>query len=79
MKIDVQKMQIKVSQKEKNKYPTLTHIYVVVVVWSLSCVRPLRLHGLCSLLGSSVHGILQARILKWVAISFSRVPFRPRN
>ena len=26
-----------------------------------------------SLLGSSVHGILQARILEWVAISFSRV------
>ena len=27
-------------------------------------------HG-CSLLGSSVHGILKARILDWVAISFS--------
>ena len=26
----------------------------------------------CSLLGSSIHGILQARILKWVAMSFSR-------
>ena len=26
----------------------------------------------CSLLGSSVHGIFQARILEWVAISFSR-------
>ena len=26
----------------------------------------------CSLSGSSVHGILQARILKWVAISYSR-------
>ena len=25
----------------------------------------------CSLPGSSVHGILQARILEWVAISFS--------
>ena len=25
-----------------------------------------------SLLGSTVHGILQARILKWVAIPFSR-------
>ena len=25
----------------------------------------------CSLSGSSVHGILQARILEWVAISFS--------
>ena len=27
----------------------------------------------CSLPGSSVHGILQARILKWVAVPFSRV------
>ena len=26
-----------------------------------------------SLAGSSVHGILQARILEWVAISFSRL------
>ena len=26
----------------------------------------------CSLSGSSVHGILQARILEWVAIPFSR-------
>ena len=29
--------------------------------------------------GSSVHGILQARILEWVAISFSRRFSRPRN
>ena len=26
----------------------------------------------CSLLGSSIHGIFQARLLEWVAISFSR-------
>ena len=29
--------------------------------------------------GSSVHGILQARILQWVAISFSRGSSRPRD
>ena len=28
---------------------------------------------LCSLPGSSVHGILQARILGWVVISFSQI------
>ena len=28
--------------------------------------------------GSSVHGILQARILEWVAISFSRATSHPR-
>ena len=33
----------------------------------------------CNLPGSSVHGILQARILEWVAISFSRGSFRPRT
>ena len=26
----------------------------------------------CSLPGSSVHGVLQERVLEWVAISFSR-------
>ena len=31
----------------------------------------------CSPPGSSVHGISQARILEWVAISFSRGSFRP--
>ena len=29
--------------------------------------------------GSSVHGILQARILEWVAISFSRGSLGPRD
>ena len=33
----------------------------------------------CSLPGSSVHGISQARVLEWVAISFSRGSSRPRN
>ena len=33
----------------------------------------------CSLLVSSVHGILQARILEWVAIPFSRGSFQHRD
>ena len=33
----------------------------------------------CGLPGSSVHGILQARILEWVVISFSRGSSQPRN
>ena len=33
----------------------------------------------CSPPGSSVHGISQARILEWVAISFSRESSQPRN
>ena len=30
-------------------------------------------------LGSSVHGILQERILEWVAVPFSRGSSRPRD
>ena len=48
--------------------------------WSRSVVsdslRPRELH---SPPGSSVHGILQARILEWVAISFSRGSSWPRD
>ena len=33
----------------------------------------------CSPPGSSIHGILQARILEWVAISFSRGSSQPRD
>ena len=33
----------------------------------------------CSSPGSSVHGILQARILEWVVIPFSRGSSRPRD
>ena len=33
----------------------------------------------CSLPGFSVHGILQARILEWVAVPFSRESSQPRN
>ena len=33
----------------------------------------------CSLQGFSVHGIFQARVLEWVAISFSRGSSQPRD
>ena len=33
----------------------------------------------CSLSGSSIHGILQAGILEWVAIPFSRGSSQPRD
>ena len=33
----------------------------------------------CNLPVSSVHGIFQLRILKWVAVTYSRESFRPRN
>ena len=33
----------------------------------------------CSLPGSSVHGIFQARVLEWGAIAFSRGSSQPRD
>ena len=33
----------------------------------------------CSLLGSFVHGIFQAIVLEWIAISFSRGSSQPRD
>jgi len=48
------------------------------------CVCALRSVQLCDPInrrpsGSSVHGILQARILEWVALSYSRGSSRPRD
>ena len=53
-------------------------ILVVLVEVAQSCLT------LCdpmdySLPGFSIHGILQARILEWITISFSRGSFRPRD
>jgi hypothetical protein len=41
---------------------------VLVAQLCLTLYNPMN----CSLPGSSVHGIFQARILEWVAIPFSR-------
>ena len=48
-------------------------VKVLVAQWCLTLWDPVD----CSPPGSSVHGILQARILEWVAIPFSRegIPF----
>ena len=56
------------------------------LIWSDSCesvscsVLSNSLHPInYSQLGSSVYGILQARILEWVTIPFSRRPSRPKD
>ena len=61
------------AEKALDKNSTTTHgknsyqsRYSVVMLVTQSCPMD------CSPPGSSVHGILQARILKWVAISFSK-------
>ena len=46
-----------------------------VAQWSPTLCYPMD----CSLSSSSIHGIFQARILEWVAISFSRGTSRPRD
>ena len=56
---------------------------LIIFLWT-SCVRAQSCLTLChsmdcSLLGSSVHGILQARILEWAAISSSIESSWPRD
>ena len=53
-------------------------INVIVAEWP-SWVWHFRDPTDCSLPCSSVHGISKARILEWVAISFSRESFQPRD
>ena len=48
-------------------------------VWVAQSCLTLCNHVNCGLPVSSVHGILQARILEWVAISFSSGSSRPRG
>ena len=43
--------------------------------WCLTLCDPMD----CSLPGSSVHGIFQARILEWGAIAFSKRSSQPRD
>ena len=57
----------------------------ILFAYSRRCTKSLQSYlTLCdpmdyNLPGSSVHGILRARILKWVAISFSRESSQPRD
>ena len=58
---------------------SLFFIYVCVCVQSFSYVWLFRDLRDCSPSGSSVHGILQARILGWVTISYFRGSSQPRD
>ena len=53
----------------------------LLTVWCLVTQSCPTLYNLvnCNPLGSSIHGILQARILEWVAISSSRGSSQPRD
>ena len=56
---------------------TSVHIFLKVLVAQLCMTLSDSMD--CSLPGSSVQGILQARILEWVTIPFSRVSSWPRD
>ena len=49
---------------------TYWYVYICICVRSSVVSEFLRPFGLCNLPGSSVHGILQTRVLEWVAIPF---------
>ena len=76
--------------KWKVKVKLLSPVRLLATPWTaeviikLCCLVTKSCSGLCNpmdcnLPGSSVHGIFQARILEWVAISFSRGSSQPRD
>ena len=70
---------VNLNQQNYERRMVLTHFMRVcvcsVVQSCLTLCRPVN----CSPPGSSVSGISQARILEWVAISFSMRPSQPRD
>ena len=62
----------------KNLGKVLMYFYAMVVQL-LSCVQLFSHPMDCSLPGSSVHRLLQGRILDWIAIFFSRESSKPRG
>ena len=64
-------VQVEVSQPPG----ALARMCVLVTQSCLTLCNPIY----CSPPGSSVHGILKSRILEWVATSFSRESFLPRD
>ena len=66
-------------RSEKVKVKSLSHVQLFATPQSHSVVSD-SLHPMdCSLPGSSVGGILQVRVLEWVAVSFSRRSSQPRD
>ena len=61
------------AKKNKELWTYTTQANSTHVEWTQSC------RTLCDLMDYTVHGILQARILEWVAIPFSRRSSQPRD
>ena len=60
-------------RSKEGKLPTLSLPCLWIQGQVCSCLLS------CSLPGFSVHGIFQARVLEWAAISFSRGSSQPKN
>ena len=75
-------MKLSTHQKLRSRATEKLHYYskrkLLKVLVAQSCVT-LCYPVSCSLPGSSVHWVLQARILEWVAIPISRKSSRPRD
>ena len=60
--------------------PTTVVVVSIVLCGSVTKSSPILCDPMdCSLPGSSVYGIFQARVLEWVTISFSRRSSQPRD
>ena len=55
------------------------HFYFIDQISSVHSLSRVQIFATLWTVGSSVHGISQARILEWVAISFSRGSSQPRD
>ena len=60
------------------QFSSFTYKYIMKVLVTQSCLTLCDPMG-CSQPGPSVHGSLQARILEWVSIPFSRGSSQPRD
>ena len=67
------------SEKPYSKAVWLLSIVRACCLVAKLCLTLLQPHGLYSPPGSSVRGILQARILEWLAMPFSRGSSQPRD
>ena len=65
--------------KSSPKQDITSHLSRWLRVLVVQLCLTLRPRGLCSLPGSSVHGILQAIMLEWIAIHFSRGSSWPQD
>ena len=68
----------KVNQSQSSWWKSESEKWKKVKMKSLGSCPTLCDHMDCSLPGSSIHSIFQARVLEWIAISFSRGSSQPR-